>query len=146
MGPLLAGTYQLPEESAEVFNEGVHQRLEFWIWQSCNHPSQQKKLHESVPILHQNCQWTSKFPLCTHCIPRNLSRSPRNTSTCTIPWSWKASNTHECQSSFFPHTILLPYGTAYIHMYPVIAFFSLNRLCFDNNIPHITLDTNYFRS
>ena len=82
LGLLPTGSYQISGESAEVCTEGVHQKLEFWIWVYVSvmqpaHPCHQKTLYETVSTL-SNCQWTSKFPCCTHCTMKPVQISKKH--------------------------------------------------------------------
>jgi len=51
--------------------------------QSCNLPIQWQTLHETVPNLSY-CQWTSKFPYCTHCTMKPVQNSQKHHYT--GPW------------------------------------------------------------
>jgi len=65
------------------------------------HPCQQKIVYETVLTL-SNCQWTSKFPYCTHCTTKPVQISQKHQYTLALEWPVTCMN-----ASFFPHTITL---------------------------------------
>ena len=56
MGPLPTRTYQLPRESAEVCTEGVHQKLEFWIWVYAS-------VMQPAPLTAEDTTWNSAYSI-----------------------------------------------------------------------------------
>jgi len=103
MGPLPTGTYINSLERVQKFalkvctkNMGVYVSV-----MQPAHPCQQKTVYETVLTL-SNCQWTSKFPYCTHSTTKPVQISQKHQYTLALEWPVTCMN-----ASIFPHTITL---------------------------------------
>ena len=109
------------------------------LLQSCNLPTHASRRHYlKLCLLYQIVNGNLNSPMAP-IVPRNLSRSLRN--TCTLDLERPVTRTNAHWSSFSPHTIAL--WNAYLHLLRTASHcVLLNRLyCVIHLIPHLIPNT-----